>query len=268
MNKYLIYGHSETGNVRPNNEDHILLGCCVQNDGFITVDFSLYDEMYQEHGLLFAVADGIGGAQGGEVASRTALTEFSDFYYSMTKNIHSAKECCLAISQAADHANHVLMNMASNDPSLHGMGCTLSGVCLTPKGYYLYNAGDSRVYRYREQFLRHMTNDDTLTSFALKNGLISDTEALTHDGRHVLTNCLGIQSFKLDVHKGPEWNASDILLVCSDGLHGMVSHDWMEAILQKEFTFQEKGEQLVTAALVAGGKDNISIILIKPLYDE
>lgn len=142
------------------------------------------------------------------------------------------------------------------------MGSTISGVCLTTHGYLVFNAGDSRVYRFRNSILKPLTRDDSLTTLAIEAGQMTFDEAEVSNARHTLTNCLGSHSFQLTVNAGPELRDNDVLLICSDGLYDLVPHERLEELLAGS---QEMGNliaDLRNEAMAEGGHDNISIILI------
>ena len=161
----------------------------------------------------------------------------------------------------ADAANQAVLDAASGEPRLARMGCTLTGVCLLGGSYLVFNAGDSRVYRYRQSTLECLTRDDSMASLVVEAGAMTAEEAAKSPIGHTLTNCLGSREFELKVQE-QTWRDGDLLLACSDGLYDMASDGLIQEILRREPVLEKRRDSLVDAALAGGGNDNISIVLI------
>lgn len=258
---FYIHGRTHRGAVRDINEDHILLGRFIKNSGEMSLILSRDDDFLQKNGLLLAAADGIGGESAGEIASSCALQAFERFFYEHAAFAPSAPELREIIMNAGHFANNEILKMAAAEPEKSGMGCTLSGVCLNRWGYLVFNAGDSRVYRFRDGILKPLSSDDTVTNQAVLSGQMDFREAETSDHRHTLTNSMGVPSFMFTVSPGPELRAGDILLICSDGLHDLVDDDMLETLIHREKDMEKAACALEQLALENGGADNISIIL-------
>jgi len=259
-----ICGATHPGRVRENNEDHILVGRFVKNSGQLTLSFSGDDDFASGYGMLLCVADGIGGVAGGEMASRLALLTLDKAFYAVMST--DAEAIVPVLKQAADYANSSIREVAANRKEYAGMGSTLSGVCLMGERYWVVNAGDSRVYRYRNGLLKPLSNDDTLAARAVRSGAMTFEQAAHSPDSHVLTNYLGAAEFSLAVDPGPELRDGDSLLVCSDGLYDMVDDDTLARRLQQ---FNSSGDScadqagaLIALANERGGRDNISLILM------
>jgi len=263
MRSFQIFACTTTGSVRQANEDHILVGRFIKNSGGLGMYVEHNDDFLIRYGLLFAVADGIGGEAGGATASRLALIALERQFYGVEKICHENQPYLEALQAAAVRANDTILRGASTNPTFNRMGCTLSGVCLTQGGYLVFNAGDSRVYRYRDGFLKLLTNDDTVTNAAIRAGRMSYEEAKNSDVRHTLTNSLGTASFQLKIRVEPEMRDNDLILVCSDGLHDMVDHDQIEKLLGNSGALEVLSDRLVYEAIRNGGYDNISVILVR-----
>lgn len=265
MLSYQIWGATDTGRVRKQNEDHILVGRFVKNRGVLGLSLGSDDDFVKAYGLLLCVADGIGGEAGGEMASRLGLLTLEKAFYAASKDGEATTVELL--QEAAGKANAVVLDVADNKPQWAGMGATLSGVCLLGDKYWTFNAGDSRVYRYRNGWLKQLTRDDTLADIAIRSGAMSFNEATDSHDSHVLTNCLGKREFTLAVNAGPTLRDGDRLLVCSDGLYDMVDDERLAALLaQMDAALQDGATQirhLLSQANRAGGRDNISVILIQ-----
>lgn len=267
-NTFYIYGYTHKGQVRRGNEDHILLGRFVKNSGGLGMYFSADDDFLLDNGMLFAVADGIGGQNAGDIASKIALIAFERQFYGIEKKNLDINRYMEIIAAAGTRANDTILKMFAEKPGWAGMGSTISGVCLMNPGYLVYNAGDSRVYRYRNGTLKPLTVDDTITNLAVQSGQMNFQEAEESEKRHTLTNSLGSRSFNLNIKMGPEPREEDMILICSDGLHDLVDHDRMELLVKPDQTVEENVMTLIREALNNGGHDNISIILIRLQTDK
>ncbi len=264
MAVYEVYAHTETGLVRSKNEDHILAGRFIKNQGNLRFFFSRDDDFLKEHGLLFAIADGIGGEAAGEVASKEALKSLEHYFYEVEKN-NDPRLFMEALKKAIHQSNQGLLKCARDHIEYARMGCTLSGICLaSPQYFVVFNVGDSRVYRYRAPSLTLLTEDDTVSHWAMKNGKMSLTEARRSTQRHRLTNFLGYESFFCTIERGPLLHIEDVILICSDGLHDLVEENYVAEILsEKTFSLPTLGKKLIDKAIDNGGNDNISLILIR-----
>ncbi len=267
MERFRVYGATRTGLVRRSNEDHILLDRSVVNRDSHQLVVPV-DDPSLECGMLLAVADGIGGEAGGAIASRLALAILESRFHAACQTSGSRQDRCSrqdridALRAAAERANAAVLGEADSEPRLARMGCTVTGVCLLSGGYLVFNAGDSRVYRFRGGALECLTRDDSMASLVVEAGAMTAEEAARSPIGHTLTNCLGSRDFQVTIQEGDPWREGDLLLACSDGLYDMVSDPHIAGILGREATLEHHGEALVEAALEGGGNDNISIILI------
>jgi protein phosphatase len=231
----------------------------------MALSFSSDDDFVNSYGLLLCVADGIGGVSGGQMASRLALLALEKTFYATMKG--DAKAITPLLSQAVDHANATLLDVAANKAEYADMGATLSGICLLGERYWVLNAGDSRVYRYRNGLLKQLTKDDTLASAAVRSGGMTFEQAAHSPDSHILTNCLGRTGFSLSVEEGPELRDGDTLLVCSDGLYDMVDDDTLAEQLRQfhasSLCGADAAQALISLANRQGGRDNISVILVR-----
>lgn len=253
------------GRVREHNEDHILVGRFLKNSGSLSLGFASDDDFTATYGLLFGVADGVGGSAAGEVASRLALLTLDREFYAATKT--DADSALELLREAIYSANATLLQVATNKAPLYGMGTTLSGICLFPGGFWTFHAGDSRVYRYRDGLLKLLTQDDTVASRAVRNGTLTFEAAAASPDSHVLTNCLGQENFAVSLESGPALRHGDILLICTDGLYDMIDDDAIAVLLHNgedaAHSALQQAQTLATAADRSGGQDNISVIVIR-----
>ena len=262
MSIYEIYGCSHQGLVRENNEDHFLLGRFIKNNLALSLVVAEDDDYLARFGLLLAVADGMGGLAAGEVASRIALSTLDRHFYATEKQAGDHASHIRQIEAGVQRANDTMLRLGQTDSSTANMGCTLTGVDLTSSGYLVFNAGDSRVCRFRGGYLKQLTTDETLANLLQRLPEESTPEDIDR-ATHTLTNSLGAATCQLTIQEGPKLIHGDILLICSDGLHGMVSIDKLEELLRQDKSVEEIGQELLHAALAAGGQDNISLIRVR-----
>jgi protein phosphatase len=209
---------------------------------------------------LFAVADGMGGAQAGEVASRVALQTLSGAAVTIDpRDRAAAGEALLA---AAHQANRRVWELSREYPSQAGMGTTLTALVLCPSGARLVHIGDSRAYVVRGGELMQITDDHSLVAEMVRSGELAEGQAPGHPLRSVLSRALGTepepQIDLLDV----DLESGDVVLLCSDGLTGPVPAGRIAELLGRDDP-EAAAEALVTAALDAGGPDNITVVVIR-----
>ena len=230
------FGLSDPGSVRPNNEDCYLLA--------------------PEMGL-FVVADGMGGAQAGERASKLAVDTLAGFLSS------SGQADAETLAQAFQEANNQVMNAASNDVNLEGMGTTLVAALEAGPEILIASVGDSRAYVFQDHELIGITEDQTWVHEVGRRLGIDETSLRSHPMRHVLTMAIGV-SPELRVHSyalKPQAGAE--VLLCSDGLHGVVEEGVIAEALAGNGSLESKCRKLIEAAKAAGGPDNITTVLLR-----
>ncbi|MBQ8537098.1 MAG: Stp1/IreP family PP2C-type Ser/Thr phosphatase [Clostridia bacterium] len=207
-----------------------------------------------ENGL-FAVADGMGGHKGGQTASQGAVNVLAEALRGRSPAPQQAE-------WAIQAANRRLYDKASQDKELEGMGTTVTLLWAAPKEMILAQVGDSRCYLLRNGQLTQMTRDHSLVEQLLMEGLITPEEAAHHPYRNVITRAVGTaMGVEVDVATHAR-QKGDVWLLCSDGLHGMVEKFTIEKIL-KEMDVDKAAQALLDAALENGGKDNITLLLLK-----
>jgi protein phosphatase len=235
------------GNYRENNED--------------SIDVKQFPEM-----TVCIVADGMGGQQAGEIASKQAIEIIpSELKKSLTDfaDVEAAKKI---VRQAIVQANSVIMEMASLDRDLTNMGTTVV-TAVWPKGsptIFLTSVGDSRAYRVRDKDIEQLTVDHSIAQALVEAKTISPAEARVHRYRNVLWKYLGSK----EVGEGPEVKAlpiaaGDRFLLCTDGLSGVVSDDQLLKFVHEHPNVQECADGLGQFALDSGSRDNVSVIVIE-----
>lgn len=238
-----VYSSTDIGLIREKNQDSCI---AISN---------------QSGDLLALVCDGIGGAKAGEVASSEAIRYFEKTFPS-SGPFSDIKSARTYISHNVILANSHVFELNLKNPDYRGMGTTLTGILITKDGSLSINIGDSRVYGFVDGKCFHLTSDHTLVNQMLENGEITYEESLNHPKRHYLVRALGVWDYvEADIHKVKDM---DYYLICSDGLHGYVSEDEITEIVVKEnLSIKEKVTELINLALLKGGFDNITIVLIK-----
>jgi PPM family protein phosphatase len=207
---------------------------------------------------LFIVADGMGGHNAGEVASDLAIETIQQFVTTSTE------QPSIRLEQAVRLANDQILDAAEQRQDYSGMGTTVAAV-LAVDGHVVYTSvGDSRIYHWRGGELSQLTRDDSWLSNALATGLpLTPAEIREHPLRHVLTDVVGVRpdlephSLKCELRDG------DALLICSDGLHGVVPPEALASALAAQSSVNEIVEGLVEEAIARGGTDNVTAIMVR-----
>jgi PPM family protein phosphatase len=229
------FGLSDPGCIRNNNEDYYLLAPTLE---------------------LYLVADGMGGAQAGEHASKLAGDTVAEFIW---KSGAVSGEVLL---NAIAEANRRVLEAAESDPSLHGMGTTLTVAFRVGEELLFANVGDSRAYLFENNQLHPITEDQTWVNEVGRRLGINEDALKVHPMRHVLTMAIGVgesvrvQSYAVPLHSGSQF------LLCSDGLHGVVDMQTIAETLSSVQPLEGKCRTLVEAAKRAGGPDNITAVLL------
>jgi len=213
------------------------------------------EDSYLERPPLFAVADGMGGARAGEVASRVAVEAFAD-----RASEGTPEEQLAAVTR---EANRRIYEMAQGDSERAGMGTTLTAVMISGRDVAVSHVGDSRLYRLRGGRLERLTEDHSLVEELVRQGRLSPEEAENHPQRSIITRALGPEpSVEVQTFTDPGRDG-DVYLLCSDGLSAMVSEEDIQAIIENRASLEDAAHRLVDAANENGGKDNITVVLFR-----
>ncbi len=217
----------------------------------------------QEHAVgsfpnLFIVADGMGGHNAGDTASRMCVEEVVSQIEKSTKVTPIG-----ILEQAVAVANEAVYDASLENVALYGMGTTIVAAVVLGDTVYVINVGDSRLYVCKDT-LKQVTVDHSLVEEMVQSGKLQKEDMRTHPNKNIITRALGTDSmvkadcFEIEVDEG------DVLLLCSDGLTNMLEDDRIESILkQNRDDMKRVGELLVKEANEAGGKDNISVVLVR-----
>jgi protein phosphatase len=244
------FGLSDPGLVRTSNQDRIL------------VDSALG---------LYLLADGVGGHSHGETAAEVAISSGQYFVrasrdafdvswpfgYDARRSMNENR-----LMTAIQLANRQLCNLKATSPEHASAGSTLVGVLVEGSRASVGNVGDSRVYLLRQGVLRQLTIDDTWVGQLVRGGAITEAQARNHSMRHIVTQAVGLDT--IEVHTcEEELEEGDLILLTTDGVHGVVEHAVVSSILANCRSLEDGVKQLIEAALDQGGPDNASCILIK-----
>src|SRR5688572_2464718 len=255
-----IFAQADVGRTREHNED-----------SFIGVNLSegeplrferLIEQPADPSATLFMVADGMGGAAAGEVASATAVDvvlrhlreKFAD-----SKSI-SPDDLAAELARAAEKANWSIFQQAVNKPELRGMGTTATIAALLNDTLYLAQVGDSRAYLIRSGVATQLTKDQSLMQKLIEAGELTEEEALLSERRNIILQALGPEAnVKVDVTMQP-LRRGDVLLLCSDGLSGQVRPEDMARAVEEELDLSVACDRMIAMANDQGGPDNITVV--------
>ncbi len=236
-------GNTHIGRVRSTNQDSYL---CDNKRG------------------LYIVADGMGGHAGGEVASSLAVQNIRAFLDSNSNKADAASDenagaTASLVAEAINHASMKIYERALEEPTLKGMGTTATAIRVLGRSVACAHVGDSRLYLIRCGYIYQITTDHSLVSEQIRAGVITKEEAENHHLRNVITRSVGYQeqedvdTYTVDVEDG------DLLIICSDGLHGRVPEEVIANCCQKYGILAV--DHLIAEANQRGGDDNISVII-------
>jgi PPM family protein phosphatase len=250
----LEFAHlSDRGRAREGNEDslgHVIPSTAAQ---------------VHSHGWLFVLADGMGGHEDGEIASRLAVETMLTGFRKIPKGVMHAS----LLPRLVQDANHAVYEAGHARNARGGsMGSTLVACALRFDSAVVSHVGDSRCYLFRNGHGGPLTRDHTVADEQVRLGILSQSEAAEGDSRHLLTRSLGQELFvaadTITVNVVP----GDVLLLCSDGLHGLLPDAMIEHLIHVNPALEKAAEALVAAANQAGGHDNVSVQLIRVLAVE
>lgn len=215
--------------------------------------------------LLAIVADGMGGHQAGEVASKLAVVHAKTSWEKCAE-IKTAKEAETYLRQLMVEMNDIVLHEATQSSAYEGMGTTVVLAICTNQFATIGHIGDSRCYVWNDDGMKQLTEDHSYVNELVRSGEISADEAETHPKKNVLLHVIGTDEHVHAEIKTLGFETDDVLLLCSDGLYNKVSEAEMTETIQNETMFVDKWEPLVKLANERGGEDNITLVAI--LHDE
>lgn len=241
---------SHIGKVRKNNEDYCKGEIIESEFGSIGI---------------FALADGMGGHNKGEVASQLAVENIICF---LKENLLQSKNIKIdyvddIIKQAYNNVNSIIHNKSIEEIECEGMGTTLTTAIIYKDSLYVANVGDSRCYLMNNTELKRITTDHSIVAELIKAKIITEKEAKTHPRRNHITRAMGTDEMVIvDIFKH-KLEVGDKILLASDGLTGFVDDDEIKRIIEKKENIEILSEELINIANEISGRDNISVILIE-----
>lgn len=239
-----ITGDTHIGLVRNSNQDALRFG--PLGDG----------------GIYFAVVcDGMGGANGGNIASHIALDMITQRLQEAYADGRSPRTPAHLLESAMAAANIEIFERSNNDPTLEGMGTTVVVAIVDGRNAYISHVGDSRLYLYRDRTLQQITRDHSVVQDMIESGQLTEEQARSHPRKHFITRALGVSEVENGEYDEFELHSGDMLLLCTDGLTNMVENKVLSDILAS-------GDEsiinaLIEAALDKGGSDNITAVLFE-----
>jgi serine/threonine protein phosphatase PrpC len=235
---------SHVGRVRQVNEDYF--ACIADLNGRV----------------LAVVADGMGGHQAGDIASRLAVERIVKELRHLDSEL-SGEDARERLMNALLMANEEVYRYAQEHPECSGMGTTIVAALLGETGGVTAHIGDSRLYHFNADGLQLKTEDHSLVHELMKSGQITAEEASVHPQRNVLMRALGTEpDVRIDLGQF-NWSEGDVVLLCSDGLSNKVHHSVMVEWLKRPVSLQAQVDGLVEHALEAGGEDNITLVAVR-----
>ena len=250
--KIMFFGKTDVGRQRTNNEDAFVV------------------EQLDEKTALAVVIDGIGGYEGGEVAAEIAQREIPSYLKEFNRG-----ERLELLKQAVVCANNAINDRRRFDPARPHMGCVLTSVLIDTnrKVIDMVHVGDTRLYLYYQRELRKLSHDHSYVGFCEENGELTEEQAMHHLRRNEISRAVGEEQHgvgDLDFLEAEEFPLlpNSTILLCSDGLTDLVTSHQIVAILEQPLPLEEKVQALIDAANEAGGKDNVTVVLVEYQVEE
>ena len=238
------YAKSDIGKVRDINQDYYYISTSL-------------DEVQ-----LYMLADGMGGYNGGEIASKLAIQSAKSYIENNFKDIEKDKESIIQlVGSSMEYANMIVYEKSKENPELEGMGTTLEICLIYNNRAFIGHIGDSRIYRIRKEFMRKLTQDHSYVQKLVKDGTITKEEAMHHPQKNMLMKALGCNAFVEPDVMVKGFLKEDILIMCSDGLTNLVSQE--EIFKEAKKDIEQAPKELVEKANNNGGYDNITVVIIK-----
>ena len=223
-----------------------------------------------DNAVLLVVCDGMGGVAGGAEASKKATEVFCrEVETYAEKNLKGGSfvvadpdtEIPMMLENAVSSANFEVWQIGQDNKDLHGLGTTIVAVFVTGKTAYIINVGDSRAYLVRENAIKQLTHDHSLVQMLLEKGEITAAEAEKHPGRNVITKAVGVLLSCEPETYTEKLKVGDVLLLCSDGLYGMISDKEISKTVSTDESLKKRVGNLIVMANDFGGEDNITAVL-------
>lgn len=238
------YAKTDIGKLRENNQDYYYISNSL-------------DEVQ-----LYILADGMGGYNGGEIASKLAVQTAKSYIENNFKEIEKDRDSIIQlVASSMEYANMVVYEKSKESKELEGMGTTLEICLIYNNRAFIGHVGDSRIYRIRKQFMRKLTQDHSYVQKLVKDGTITQEEATHHPQKNMLMKALGCNAFVEPDVMAKGFLKEDILVICSDGLTNLVPQE--EIFQLAKNNIEQAPKALIEIANKNGGYDNITVVIIK-----
>ncbi len=246
--KVVVHGLSDVGLVRQNNEDY---WAQVPDESF------------------YVLADGMGGHQAGEIASREAVEHLCALFKQLTINQKSLEGMQAALAEAVKHVNEIVYLMSQGNERLKGMGTTLCCLCVHSEGLICAHVGDSRIYLLRNQQLEQLTSDHSLLRELIDLGQINEKQAGDFHYKNIITKAIGTEPYVEPTVRSQPAEVGDTILMCTDGLTDLLSDEEIRTIMINS-SEKDVAKKLIKSAKEKGGYDNITVVIvnIQEKYDK
>ncbi len=236
-------GASHVGRVRASNQDAFICGRLSEKAAFAVV------------------CDGMGGANGGNIASSIAVRMVADRLVDDYRDSMDEKAVCALFTQAIDKANEAVFDVAMENMDLRGMGTTVVVAIATEQWVAVAYVGDSRAYVVTRDTIEQISKDHSVVQEMVEQGKITPDQAKTHPKKHFLTRAVGVERETQCGFVTMPFPQQGLLLLCTDGLTNMVETDTIQSLI-RTFPFEEIPNKLINTANLAGGSDNITVAAI------
>ena len=255
-----VFGRTDLGRTRDHNEDTFLVADLDSPQ--VLPSLSVSEHVIGPRGSLFMVADGMGGAAAGEIASSMAAQQIYDHLAKVWSHDpdNTPQQFALRMREAVEHANAEIHAYATEHPEVRGMGTTLTAAGVHGPNLFLAQVGDSRAYLIREGVAFQLTKDQSLTQRLVDAGELTEEEAETNARRNIILQALGPDPRVKVVLSVQKLNRGDVLVVCSDGLTGLVRKTEIAAVVAGDSDLARVCETLIDLANERGGPDNITVV--------
>lgn len=238
-----VVGASHAGRVRPSNQDAYICGMLTSQTAFAVV------------------CDGMGGANGGNVASALAMRRIADHLVDGFRESATDDAVRRLMESAIEAANSEVFEAAMEDESLRGMGTTAVVVIANERDAYVAHVGDSRAYMVTHDTIEQITRDHSVVQDMVAKGQITEEQARSHPQKHFLTRALGVEDEMLCDFTTVSLPEDGTILICTDGLSNMVEADTLQSLI-RTFPLEEIPQKLINTANLAGGSDNITVVAL------
>jgi PPM family protein phosphatase len=254
---FTVCGNTDTGNERPGNQDTFVIADLAS--GTVSRPCVRTEVPVHQPGMLIVVCDGMGGPPAGDVAARVAVTAIKDGLEQAGAGVVTAPGP--ALKSAVEGANRAILETVRAHPEDKGMGTTCTAAVFGPSQVSVAQVGDSRAYLLHAGRLSLLTRDQTMAAELVDAGLLEPDQVARFPYRHVLAQALGTNGRVQPVITDVALEEGDRVLLCSDGLYGPVPDDAIASILRASEDPADAAKALITAALAAGGPDNVTAVV-------